>query len=214
MTAPEENNVAFWGTEVLWTSPKEKLFNLEEFMEDYLTKGFYQFEGAKVLKYFDPEPVFGKIKTSDKTFKTNDPKERLEGYTPRQRSYLFEVSRLVQDVFMPYMKVTMNFNDMWSRVTPGVHGWHSDHMRAWAGYNASMNLYFDESSEETGGQLQFHPTGSYIPDDSEQIHSVYPKKFDIVILNQTPGFVHRVTPSDQERRVLSFVCAFHDFNPP
>lgn len=189
------------------------MFNFDEFLTDYLTKGFYRFNASDVLSEF-PTYLFEPIKTIDRTFKTGDPKERLSFYSDLQKHVLTSLCMGIQVRYFNDLRMDMHFSDMWSRVGENVLGWHSDFAGNPPGFNSSLNCYFDDSSEETGGLLQFHPASDIIPEDSPFIHSVYPKKYDIVVLNQHPNFMHRVSPCNTERRMMSFVCAFLDFNHP
>lgn len=189
------------------------MFTFDEFLADYLTKGFYCFDGSWLLSSF-PIDAFMPIKTGDRMFKTRDLDERLTYYTTRQQALLRDLAMDIQAHYFHDIRMEMHFSDMWSRVGENVHGWHSDFMNDCSIFNSSLNCYFDDSSEETGGQLQFHPAGQDIPENSPMLNAVYPKKFNIVVLNQNTNFVHRVTHCSIERRMLSYVCAFLDFNPP
>lgn len=187
-------------------------FDIGNFIAEYSVNGVYRFSGAAVLEPFNLD-AFLPIKTGDHTFLTTDPRERYNHYTAYQSVLIRSLIDSISETYFAELNHEIRFNDMWSSVGENVHGWHNDLMRAWPGFNSSINCYFDTSDESTGGQLQFHPAEESISDTSAMLTSIYPKKYDIIILNQNTNFVHRVTTGKHQRRMFSLACGFFDFNP-
>lgn len=187
-------------------------FDIGNFIAEYSVNGVYRFSGENVLESFDLD-AFLPIKTGDYNFSTTDPEERYIHYTAHQTMLIKSLIDNISETYFSDLNHEIRFNDMWSSVGENVHGWHNDLMRAWPGFNSSINCYFDTSDKTTGGQLQLHPAEEFISDNSDMLTSIYPKKYDIIILNQNTNFVHRVTAGKHQRRMFSLACGFFDFNP-
>lgn len=187
-------------------------FDESEFLVNYLTKGYYHFNASSALKSFDLG-AFLPMKSGDRRFESNTPLARYEHYNWYQRHQLRQLAINVGNAYFSSFNHKFHFNDMWSTVGMNVGGWHNDLMLAWPGFNTSFNCYFDDTSEETGGQFQSHPYQDVIPEDSLLTEGAYPKALDIIVINQNTNFVHRVSHSDKQRRMISFAAAFYDFNP-
>lgn len=76
--------------------------------------------------------------------------------------------------------------------------WHNDEVE---GYNVAVLLYFDDMDADTGGKVSFRHRYSNMP-----IGSIYPKKYNILFLNHTSRFEHKVDPMKipVDRRVAMF----------
>ena len=75
--------------------------------------------------------------------------------------------------------------------------WHNDLVE---GPNCGCLLYFDDTDEDTGGAIKFRHAKS-----KDQISEIYPKKFDIIVINHSLRFQHMVTEQKMPvpRRVMS-----------
>lgn len=78
--------------------------------------------------------------------------------------------------------------------------WHNDYGSAFAGHNVTINCFFDDTSEETGGAFEIKHA------ERDEVRQIYPKKNTIIIFNQNKEWLHRVTPSNRLRRVISFAA--------
>jgi hypothetical protein len=75
--------------------------------------------------------------------------------------------------------------------------WHNDLIE---GPNCGCLLYFDDTDEDTGGAIKFRHAKS-----KDQICEIYPKKYDIIVINHSLRFQHIVTEQKMPvpRRVMS-----------
>uniref|UniRef100_A0AAU7PFQ8 2OG-Fe(II) oxygenase n=1 Tax=Burkholderia phage vB_BgluM-SURPRISE13 TaxID=3159457 RepID=A0AAU7PFQ8_9VIRU len=191
------------------------MIDIGEFFTDYLTKGHYRFNAAEVLSQFDLK-LFGEIKKVDATFDTEDPEERYKNYTMFQSAELRALRDELSEKYFKELNHELRFNDMWSTANPYTYSWHNDTLRCWPGFNSNVNCYFDDMDASIGGALQMHPTVEdydTIMDDSPMISETFPKKFDIIVINQNSNWLHRVRHTDHPRLMLSFSAAFFDINP-
>lgn len=189
-------------------------FDISTFLADYLTKGFYRFNAVDVLAKFNID-LFMPMKTGDHTFKTTLASERYSFYSEKQKQELYKLKDLLLEHYFAHFNCDLRFNDMWSTVGENVTGWHSDRMNCWPGFNSSVNCYFDDSTPETGGQLQLSTIELRSPErggPTRIVESAYPEKFDVIVINQGIDFLHQVTPSKAQRRMISHAAAFYDFN--
>jgi hypothetical protein len=191
------------------------MINIGDFITDYLTKGHYRFDASEVLSKFDIE-AFGAIKKTDATFSTEDPEERYEAYTAQQRALLKQLLTDVSKTYFQELNHELRFADMWASANPYTYTWHNDTLRCWPGFNSNVNCYFDDMDPSIGGALQMHPTVEdydSIADDSPLITETFPRKFDIIIINQNSNWLHRVRHTEHKRTMLAFVAGFFDINP-
>jgi predicted 2-oxoglutarate/Fe(II)-dependent dioxygenase YbiX len=111
---------------------------------------------------------------------------------------------------LPLMADTLKFHFLEYRTNPDVFKWHNDNGSHFANHNVTINCFFDDTSEETGGRFdvcQLTPVSGEFGNttqDREQMFSLYPKKFTIVVFNQNPDFLHKVTPTKNLRRMISY----------
>ena len=95
--------------------------------------------------------------------------------------------RLVQKEIHKYIlsdyKLTYGDVDAWRGIDAQTDVWHTDHIE---GCNTAFLLYLTDMDESTGGGIQIKRALS-----KEHV-TIYPKKYDIVVLNQTDEFRHRV----------------------
>lgn len=141
------------------------------------------------------------FKIGDKWFKTPDPKERLEWLSDSQRHAVIKLTNYLQGEVFSCVQGQVRFNDIWAGTALNVQDFHNDYDRFWPEFTASVNYYFDDSSPETGGLLQFSNDGISV------IGEHYPKRGELIILNQSLGYLHRVTPCSALRRMISFKVA-------
>ena len=110
------------------------------------------------------------------------------------------------DIFNKYMSVVFNYNDLvytslWKGVDDDAKLWHNDYCE---GSDLAFLLYFHDLNEETGGGLQITNI------QTNQIETVWPKKYDVVMFEQHQNWRHRVIPLTKiplDRTVMNF--GFH-----
>lgn len=81
---------------------------------------------------------------------------------------------------------------IWDGVDLGSTKWHNDNNE---GFDFSVLHYYDDTSKEIGGQIEFKfPDGETI---------IYPKCGDLIFINQDEKFFHKAARSSSTRRVAS-----------
>lgn len=73
--------------------------------------------------------------------------------------------------------------DAWRGIDQLTDVWHTDHIE---GSNTAFLMYLTDMDKATGGGIEIKRTKSNLHD------TIYPKKYDVVVLNQTDEFRHRV----------------------
>lgn len=182
------------------------MLDLVRFLADFNHQGFYSFGVPKRMDDFPWFP-FSYIKSGDQQYKTPDLSERMTYLTEDQQHSICWLRNLIEDELLGDLRKSMMFNDAWNGVAQNVQGFHNDFDPYSPEYTASLNVYLDESGEQTGGLLQFSQDGETV------LGEVYPKKGEVIILNQTRAWLHRVTPTTQKRRMISFKLALLDLVP-
>lgn len=182
------------------------MLDLVRFLADFNCQGFYSFGVPEGMKRFPSFP-FDDLKYGDRQYETPDLGERMKYLDEDQHHAICWLRRMIEDDLLGDLQKRMMFNDAWNGVAENVQGFHNDFDPYSPEYTTSLNVYLDESTEETGGLLQFSQDGETV------LGEVYPKKHEIIILNQTRQWLHRVTPSTKKRRMISFKLALLDLVP-
>lgn len=89
---------------------------------------------------------------------------------------------------------TFNKFLVWDGVDKDNQGWHTD---TFEDYDIFFLYYFDDTTEETGGSINFKWDG-----DTEA--SYQPKKGDLFLISNDRGFWHKAGDTSITRRVASF----------
>lgn len=98
-----------------------------------------------------------------------------------------------------FKKNELIYTSLWKGVDKDAMVWHNDYCE---GADLAFLCYFHTLNEHTGGSLQLHDLEK--PDD---IITVIPKKYDVVLFNQHLRWEHRVTPLIEiptDRTVMNF----------
>ena len=103
-------------------------------------------------------------------------------YYPIGRMLIRLTQRLIKNKYVPF-RSTMGNCDAWKGVDLNTDRWHNDSIE---GSNTAFLLYLTDTSEETGGGIQFRELGV------DKVYTVYPKKYDIIAIDQSEKFQHRV----------------------
>lgn len=115
-------------------------------------------------------------------------------FTLEEQVMLDEFVRFVSEKYIEplYKDYEVTYCGVWDGVDLGSADWHND---AVEGFDFNVLYYFDDTDESTGGQIEFkHYNGEVC---------IYPKKGDLVFINQNGKFYHKASRSKQHRRVAS-----------
>jgi len=165
---------------------------MTEWIDTFKKKGYAKFEEVELANLVDINKVefqFHEERLRD-NFKDQLPKEVVE-----------QMELLKTYITHKYIEPLAGENDyefMNYVIAEGVDAdsgiWHND---GFEGGNVFFLFYFDDQSSETGGEIQFKWPGE------GNIDTYYPKKGDLMLLNQAPGFFHRASKSQINRRLAS-----------
>lgn len=179
-------------------------FDLSDFYADFLTKGYYVFDGSSFLKDFDIEQFNGIQTIASRAISMGS--DNYNGNDSQIKQFEALGERM-SEIYLKDLEHKLVFAHFWSHILPETYLWHRDGSKTdgWP-ILATINCYFDDANETTGGLLQFHPAqDTPIPEDSPLISSLYPKRHMVVILNQTEQFFHRITPTNSKcRRIIAY----------
>lgn len=190
-----------------------KPFNSDEMIASYLSQGGYHFNGQEVLKDFDYEAFMPRNRTNGETDHLNVA-VRLQEYNLHQLDQIRQLQHRISSTLLKDVRHHIFYHDFYDMVYPKSVNWHFDiDLPDWKGYNASLNCYFEDSDAEAND-----PAVTFIPFDRDLENTTTPaneehihvKKFDMVLINQTDNFLHRVTRHDKKRTILMFGIALLD----
>lgn len=192
---------------------RPKLFNADAFLGDYFTKGFYYFDAHAIMadiEYWRLKPVT--VKHDDNCFHA----EGHEFHDEYMRLTIEQLQREIRRVYLKDFECKLQFDFFTDHVNDHVQNWHSDAQYALPGQNATINCFFDNTSEFLGGRfdmMAFDP--EYLGKNAlpGNFTSIYPQRCQIVIFNQNRNFLHKAIPSKTARRMVSYACEFAHINP-
>lgn len=102
---------------------------------------------------------------------------------------------ILAEKYLDGFSYTNGYCDAWSGIDSLTDKWHNDGRE---GCNTAFLMYMSDLPEEVGGGLSV----KHIDDKTHT--TIWPKKYDIVVLNQADHFIHRVEPMKQQ--VTRHVC--------
>jgi hypothetical protein len=91
-----------------------------------------------------------------------------------------------------YKNYTVTYCAVWDGVDLGSTEWHNDKVE---GFDFSVLYYYDNTSKEIGGQIEFKFPGGET--------TIYPNHGDLIFINQDIKFFHRASRTKNLRRVAS-----------
>ena len=161
----------------------------KDWLEDFNTKGFVVFQSKPLVNLIDIDGF--SMKYEGEMLRDNNA-EDLPELINRQ---LEMAAVILQEDFINEMFEESEFIKyiVWEGVDADSAAWHND---GFEGMNAFFLIYFDDMSEETGGAVHFKR--------GEIENTVYPKRGDLILLNQAQGYFHRAEKATIPRRQASF----------
>lgn len=101
------------------------------------------------------------------------------------RGLLKKTRQLIADTYFSGLDYTMGECSGWTGIGSNTSVWHTDLVE---GNNLAVLMYMTDLPKAVGGGLSIKNI-SY-----EDHHTIWPKKFDIVFMNQQECWLHRVEP--------------------
>jgi len=162
---------------------------VEQWLKDFNEKGFVFLRGENVADLIDVDSF--KLKYNEEMLRDNS-KNDLPSNVKMQMDI---VAEYLKTKYLDRMFDEANFVKyiLWEGVDADTAMWHND---GFEGMNAFFLLYFDDQDEETGGVVAFKWEGGE--------ETFYPKRGDLILLNQAAGFFHRADKASITRRQASF----------
>ena len=112
-------------------------FNPSEFMAGYLGLGSYCFDASSILPQIDVDRILAE--GSDSAF------------AKKETDALVELIKTCY--FEPEFPLTVKFDFANKETYGNIEKWHSDAEYIFPGQNATINCFFDDTSEEVGGRF-------------------------------------------------------------
>lgn len=160
-----------------------------DWLNDFKTKGFAKLAEPGLVDLVDAD-AFG-LEHTEEMLRDNMA-EDLPDLINKQLEMVSRIlkSKYIDDAFTESKFVRYI---MWEGVDADSANWHND---GFEGMNVFFLMYFDDMHESTNGAVHFkYPGGE---------ETFYPKRGDVFVLNQSPGFFHRAEKATVQRRQASF----------
>lgn len=194
-------------------------FSGDEFMTEYLTNGFYCFNAKEILSqvclnvFSEIDKSYPDLIVPENGFEFNLDEIVNSFPISQDRKSILDLQVVISNKILKDFSHILKFDVLSYHVCKDVQAWHNDAELSFEGQNASINCFFDDMGEDVGGAFIMQPYSDNPGNEFLNISSVYPKKYDVIILNQNRNWLHRVQPSTKFRRLVSYACRFDDFNP-
>lgn len=192
----------------------EKQFDPNMLLAEFLGKGGYHFDASKVLKDFDHELFLPRNRAYAEPEHLNVA-ARLNEYNLEQVNALRDLQHRISTEYLSHLRHHIFYHDFYDIVYPTSKNWHYDieDVLNFRGYNANLNCYFEDCFPENDDiAVTFHPNEPGLEGTQKDMGTemIYAKKHDIVLINQTRRFMHRVTGDQKRRPILMFCISFMD----
>ena len=148
-------------------------------LDKFLNNGFYKLSDSKAFKFFDIDTVewTDNTKIGVLIIERND---KIEKQLEQTRDYVSD------NIILPYLgSHAFSRIEVINGIDKPTLEWHNDLIE---GPNCGCLLYFDDTNEDTGGSIKFRHARS-----KDEICEIYPKKYDIIVINHSLRFQHMVT---------------------
>lgn len=151
---------------------------------EFKQKGFTVFHDPAVGQFLDIDTINWSQKgTINLQVEQGTPDIELR--KNKVQNFIIEkyLSTVYKSATVSYVEITQGIDEEYTSV------WHHDFAKDDVTVNIGVLLYFDTLDKETGGYLQIKK-----PNNPNSVNNYYPVAGDVLFLNQTPEFVHRVEP--------------------
>lgn len=160
-------------------------------LDKFLNNGFYKLSDSKAFKFFDIDNVkwIDNAKIGVLIIERND---KIEKQLEQTRDYVSD------NIILPHLgSHAFSKVEVLNGIDKPTLEWHNDLVE---GPNCGCLLYFDDTNEDTGGSIKFRHARS-----KDEICEIYPKKYDIIVINHSLRFQHMVTEQKMPvpRKVMS-----------
>jgi hypothetical protein len=157
-------------------------------------QGYYKFKDDDAFQFID---IYNVAWTDEGSIPL-----QMVVRSPETQSALLETQRwlgekYIRPVFGDYH---CDYCDLVKGMDDNVYEWHNDYEDGCV--NLGILLYFSDTDETTGTDIQFRTA-----DTKQPTGSFYPKAGDIAVLNHTVNFEHIVT--EQKIKLPRIVASFH-----
>ena len=164
---------------------------MKEMLDKFLNNGFYKLSDSKAFKFFDIDNVkwIDNAKIGILIIERND---KIEKQLEQTRDYVSD------NIILPHLgSHAFSKIEVLNGIDKPTLEWHNDLVE---GPNCGCLLYFDDTNEDTGGSIKFRHARS-----KDEICEIYPKKYDIIVINHSLRFQHMVTEQKMpvSRKVMS-----------
>jgi hypothetical protein len=154
-----------------------------------LTKGYHKIRDEEMFKFIDINEVQWSLQGTIPL--------QMAVRTPELEMKLYQTQLLLATTYLKTCRA--DYVDLVKGMDDNVYDWHNDFEPHKV--NLGILLYYTDIDEETGGAIEFRKLGS------TQVETLYPKQYDILIINHTENFEHRVTK--QKIKVPRIVGSYH-----
>jgi len=153
--------------------------------DDFYTKGFQIFDGAKYTAYIDVSEIIWEYEGGiNNDYHPANNKELID-------SCLLSMHYEILNDIIP--TATIKKRRIWEGVNIDATQWHNDYVE---GPNCFFLLYFSDMNPDTGGAVYFR--------NNKEEFKVYPKKGMLVAVNCLNNFEHKAEIPNCKRIVTSF----------
>lgn len=158
-------------------------------LQDFFIKGFQIFDGKPYHDFLQPTVDI----TEFKSFAGDE-------YHPSTNEELIKIMllqmhlQIAEDIVEKYFQTyVIGRRKLWEGVNPGALKWHNDFKDH---TNTFFLLYHNDTSEETGGAINFRYNGVE--------EKIYPQAGTLIFFNSENNFEHRAENSIKQRVVSSY----------
>jgi hypothetical protein len=172
------------------------MYKQQQILNDFFSNGIGCVNDPEIFKFVEPivEKQIYKSKEDSNHCLRAEFNDELVYALDETSNFLFETYLSVI-----YEQIKIMYYSLWKGLDEHSMEWHNDYCE---GTDLSFLCYFNTLTEETGGSLQFRNQ-----ENSNDVITFFPKKYDVIICNQNLLWQHRVTPlktSPLNRTVMNF----------
>ena len=149
--------------------------------QEFLEKGFTVVHDPALIKLLDIDSIEWS-KKGNVNLQIEEGTPDIEKRKIKVQDYIIEnyLLKYYKTARISYVEITQGIDEEYTSV------WHHDFAKDDTTVNIGVLLYFDTLDQDTGGYLQVKSA------QSDLVYNYYPRAGDVLFLNQTPAFLHRV----------------------